>query len=417
MTGPAGSNWAEVYDYRAAALERPTSVDEVIRLVERGTPLRALGSRHSFNDLADTTGALVDLAGLPVDLVIDEEARTASFGAGVRYGELAALLEGRGWAIHNMASLPHISVAGAVATATHGSGDRNGNLATAVAGLEFVNGAGRLVRLSRSDADFSGAIVSLGAIGLVTRITLDIEPSFQVRQDLYDELPWDAALEHLDRITSSAYSVSMFTRWVGETIGQVWLKSRMDQPVPPTELFGARPAAREEHMVPEQEPLNTTTQGGVPGAWNDRLPHFKMGFTPSNGTEIQSEFLVPRARAVEALRSLREIADRIEPLLLVTELRTMAADQLWLSGAYGTDALGIHFTWKKLPAEVTALLPEIEARLLPLGARPHWGKVFTAGADRVAPLYPRLRDFAALVARHDPQGLFHNAFLTRTLGI
>ena len=412
-----GSNWAGIYDYRAAGLLHPADAREVTEIVSRATKVRALGTRHTFSDLADTSGELVSIDRFQPDIVVDADAQTVSFSAGLRYGDLATVLQERGWAIHNLASLPHISVAGAVVTSTHGSGDRNGTLSTGVAALEFVDGTGNLVRLGRADPDFDGAVVSIGALGIITRITLDIEPTFDVRQDLYNRIPWDVALENFDAITSSAYSVSLFTDWTDRGISITWLKSRMDAAAPPAELFGAIAETVDEHMLPDQPPSNTTQQGGVPGPWNDRLAHFKLGFTPSNGDEVQSEFLVPRAKVIEAINSLREIGDRITPLLLVTEIRTMSADNLWLSGAYQTDAVGIHFTWKKLPTEVLAILPEIEARLLPLGARPHWGKVFTAEADRIVPLYPRFNDFRALVEKYDPKGVFHNDFLARKLGL
>jgi alditol oxidase len=414
---PSGDNWAQSHSYKAVTVQRPADATEVRELILRGEKVRALGTRHSFNDLADTSGHLVSLERLPLDLVIDEDARTASFTPSVRYGDLATSLQERGWALPNLASLPHISVAGAVATSTHGSGDRNGTLATTVSGIEFIDGTGELVRLTRGDADFDGAVVGLGALGIVTRITLDIEPTFDVRQDLYNDLPWDAALEHFDEITASAYSVSLFTTWVGDTIEIAWLKSRMDSAVPPDSFFGAVKQSQDEHMISSQPASNTTTQRGVPGPWNDRLAHFKLGFTPSNGDELQSEFLVPRRNILPALVAMRELGQKIAPLLLITELREMAADRLWLSGAYDTDAVGIHFTWKKLPEEVSALLPEIEAALLPLGARPHWGKVFTAGVEQLAPLYPRFEDFTALAAKHDPNGIFRNDFLFRKLGL
>ena len=414
---PAGQNWAQSHSFGALTVQRPADASEVRELILRGGPIRAVGSRHSFTDLADTVGRLVSLDRFEPDLVIDEDARTASFSPGLRYGDLATALQGRGWALHNLASLPHISIAGAVATGTHGSGDRNGNLSTAVAAIEFLDAAGELVRLSRTDADFDGAVVSLGALGVVTRMTLDIEPTFEVRQDLYNGLPWSAVLDDFDSITTSAYSVSLFTTWLGETVDIAWLKSRTDAPAPPPDLFGARHQTEDQHMIPGQPASNATTQSGVPGPWNERLAHFKLGFTPSNGDELQSEYLVPRHSIRPALAAMRELAPRIAPLLLISELRTMAPDRLWLSGAYDTDAVGIHFTWKKLPTEVGDLLPEIEAALLPLDARPHWGKVFAAGVDELAPLYPRFDDFHALVAKYDPEGTFGNNFLTRKLGL
>jgi xylitol oxidase len=412
-----GTNWAGNHTYRAARLVRPGTVEEVSALIAEGGPVRALGSRHSFSDVADSAGTLISLENLDPSITIDDDAHTVTFSAGIRYGELAEHLHAAGWAIHNLASLPHISVAGAVATATHGSGDHNGNLATAVRAFDLVDGAGRVVHLQRGDADFAGAVVGLGALGIVTRMTLDIEPTFEVRQDVFTGLGWDSLLANFDAVTSSAYSVSVFTNWVGDTVGSVWLKSRTGAGDPPEQLFGAERQTTDLHPLPDQPSANTTVQGGVPGPWSDRLAHFKLGFTPSNGDELQSEYLLPRSEILPALAALRGLSDRIAPLLLISEIRTMAGDDLWLSGAFGRETVGIHFTWKMLPAEVRDLLPEIEARLLPLGARPHWGKVFTADSAQIAPLYPKLGEFRAIVRRYDPQRVFGNDFLARTLGV
>ena len=413
---PAGDNWARNYSYGASALLRPRTVDQVREVVAASPRIRPLGSRHSFSDLADSAGVLLSLEALGAAIELDESARTVTVSGGARYGDFVTELHDRGWAVHNLASLPHISVAGAIATGTHGSGDGNGNLATAVVALELVTASGELVTLRRGDPDFEGSVVSLGALGVVTRVTLAIEPTFQVRQDLYDGLPWAALLENFDAITGSAYSVSAFTDYAGDTIPTLWLKSRMDLAEPPLSLFGAGRAVAERHMLRESAPQNITRQGGVPGPWSDRLAHFRLEFTPSNGDEFQSEYLLPRTNAVEALQALRGFGERVAPLLLTSEIRTMAADDLWLSGAYGRDTVGIHFTWRPLPELVHPVLADIEALLLPLGARPHWGKVFLAGADAISPLYPRLPEFRALVERLDPERKFGNAFLERTLG-
>jgi alditol oxidase len=417
MTGRAGMNWAGNHGYAASEVLRPRDVEEVRRIVRRGTPVRALGSRHSFNDLADTTGELVTLEDFPPEVEVDEQARVVAFQAGMRYGELAAVLQDKGWALSNLASLPHISVAGAVATGTHGSGVRNRSLAAAVAAVELVDGAGDLVTLRRGDADFDGAVVSLGAIGIVTRLTLDIEPTFDVRQDVYQGIGWPDLLDHFDQIMAGAYSVSVFTEWAGDSVGLVWLKSRAGDAAPPDQVYGAVPATADLHVIQGMPAHFTTQQRGVPGRWNERLAHFRMEFTPSSGEELQSELLVPRSRAQEAVLAVRDLADDVAPVLHVTELRTVAADTLWLSGAYDADVLGIHFTWRKMPREVARVLTRVEERLLPLGARPHWGKVFQAGVDELAPLYPRLDDFRALARRHDPKGLFRNEFLARSLGL
>jgi xylitol oxidase len=415
MSTNVGENWARSYEYTAKTLARPTSVAEVQDVVAAADRVRALGSRHSFTDLADSPGMLVSLELLDSPIEIDEQNHTVTVGGGVRYGDLATELQFNGWALHNLASLPHISVAGAIATGTHGSGDLNGTLSAAVSALEIVTASGELLTLRRGQPEFDGAVVSLGALGIVTRVSIDIQPTFDVRQDLYDDLSFTALLANFDAVTSSAYSVSLFTNWLGETLDTVWIKSRMDAPAPPEHVLGAQRQRADRHMLPDQPSINVTQQGGVAGAWNDRLAHFKMGFTPSNGEELQSEYLVPRDNAVAAIEAVRTLGSRIAPLLLVTELRTMSADSLWLSGAYETGAVGIHFTWKPLAAEVRALLPELEALLLPFGARPHWGKVFVAERAAIEPLYPRLADFRQLAARLDPERKFGNAFLERTV--
>lgn len=411
----AGRNWSGSHVYAAPTFAQPRTVDELQSVVASASQARALGSRHSFNDLADTPGTLIGTSLLPPSLeIIDED--TVAVAAWMTYGEIAELLEPQGLALHNLASLPHISVAGAITTGSHGSGDRNGNLAVAVAGLRFVDAAGEIVTLQAVDPEFDGAVVALGALGILTTVLLDVEPAFDLRQDVWHDLPWDAALANLDTITSAAYSVSIFTDWLGDTIGATWLKSRVPGRVR-GELFGARRATEEVHPLPGLEAGPATAQLGVPGAWHDRLPHFRMDFTPSSGEELQSEYFVPRSRAAEALEAVRALGPRIAPLLHISEIRTIAADSLWLSGAYESDSVAIHFTWKRMPAEVAALLPAIEAELLPLGARPHWGKCFVAEAAELRPLYPRFDDFRELAQCFDPAGKFRNAYLARVLDL
>ena len=405
------ANWAGNYTYRANRLHRPSRLEQVQEIVVNASRVRVLGSRHSFSGIADSS-ELLSLDGLPAEVVVDHAAGTVSFSAGLRYGELAEALRAEGVALANLASLPHISVAGAVATATHGSGDANGNLATAVAGLEIVTSSGELLTASRGDADFDGLVVGLGALGAVTRITLDVEPAYQVRQRVFEGLAWSALLEQFDEITSAGYSVSVFTRW-SEAIDQVWVKGRVtDAPERARgDLFGAIAATVERHPILGLDPVNCSPQLGVPGLWSDRLPHFRMGFTPSSGQELQSEYLVPRRHAAAAIQALRGLAEVVRPVLQVSELRTVAADRLWMSPQYRQDTTAIHFTWKPEPDAVQRALVEVEAALQPMEARPHWGKLFLAGAEAIAPLYQRLPDFTVLVDRLDPRGAFGNAWL------
>ena len=415
-------NWAGNYAYRARELHRPRTLDELQEIVGKASSVHVLGSRHSFNDIADADElisfeALRSTGSLPEAVDIDRAAGTVSFGAGTKYGELVQTLDDEGLALHNLASLPHISVAGAVATATHGSGVRHGNLATAVAALELVTSTGEIVRAKRGDTDFDGMVVGLGALGAVTRVTLDVEPAFEVAQYAYEGLPWATVDAHFEEIASAAYSVSFFTRWDHE-VGHVVLKRRTDEAgSPPADLFGALPATVDLHPIRGLDPTPCTPQLGRPGPWWDRLPHFRMGFTPSAGEEIQSEVLFPRRHSVEAFEAVRRISDRFRPLLQIAEIRSVAADPLWMSMNHETDATAIHFTWKREQEAVERAVAEIEEALAPFHARPHWGKVFHAGAATIAGLYPRHADFVALQERLDPRGAFRNPWLrSKVLG-
>jgi len=407
---PVRTNWAGNHVYEATDLVTPTSIEELQELVATTPKVRALGSRHSFTDLADTTGVQVSLENLPSELEILED--TVRVPAGAKYGDLAVELVPRGLALANLASLPHISVAGAVATGTHGSGRRNGSLATSVRALELVDGRGERVRLTGSDLD--GAVVGLGLLGVVTALELAVEPAFEISQVVHEGLRWDTFLGAVDEVLGAAYSVSVFTHWTGEEVGQVWVKSRDAAPV---EIAGARPATEQRHMIAGMGVENTTAQLGAAGPWHERLPHFRMGFLPSAGEELQTEYYVAFERAGEALSAVRALGELFGETLLVTELRTVRADEQWLSGAYGTDVLALHFTWRRDPERVLPLVARLEEALLPLHARPHWGKVFGARADVLAPAFARWDDFHALAGRMDPEGRFRNAWTERHLGI
>ena len=416
MTGP--TNWAGNYTYLAQRRHEPASIGELQELVRNSRSLRALGSRHSFNDIADTTGDQVSLRRMPRVFELDPVAGTLTVDGGVRYGEISGPLHAAGYALNNLASLPHISAAGACATATHGSGDRIGNLATIVSGLEVVVADGEIVRLAReSDPDaFKGAVVSLGGLGVVTSLTLDLQPTFQMRQDLYEYLPLARLVDHFDEITSSADSVSLFTDWRAALIDQVWLKRRVsdgERFEPPADFFGARIATAPIHPIRRMSAAALTEQLGVPGPWHERMPHFRMDHTPSSGAEIQTEYLVPRRLAVEALLAIDAVRDRISGPLQISEVRTIAGDDLWMSTAYGRASVAFHFTWQPDWEAVRGVLPALEAALAPFEPRPHWGKVFALPPDAIRSSYERLSAFVSLLERYDPSGKFRNAFLDR----
>jgi alditol oxidase len=413
----SGSNWAGNIAYGASRLLQPRSIEEVQQIVREGGKLKALGARHSFSDVADSPGTLLSLDRMPQEVTLDAARRTATVSAALRYGQLCRLLDAEGVAVHNTASLPHISVAGACSTATHGSGDGNGNLATAVSGIELVLADGSLVTLTREadSAIFPGAVVALGGLGVLTRLTLDVVPAFAMRQYVYEWLPLAELEAHFDEVTSSAYSVSLFTDWQTERINQVWLKA-LDGAAPAAgDLFGAIPATVKLHPLVAISAEACTPQLGAPGPWYDRLPHFRIEFTPSSGEELQSEYFVPRRHAVAAVRAVYGLRRELAPLLQIAEVRTIAADDLWLSPCYGQACVAFHFTWIKDWPGVSRLLPRLEDALAPFDARPHWGKLFTVPPPRLRALYPRLPEFQDLLRTYDPQGTFRNPYLERTV--
>ncbi|MFF9313157.1 FAD-binding protein [Streptomyces sp. NPDC014748] len=414
MTG-AGTvtNWAGNVAYTAKEVRRPESAGALRALVAAAAKVRALGSGHSFNEIADPgpDGILLSLAALPAEADVDTAARTVRVGGGVRYAELARRVHAHGLALPNMASLPHISVAGSVATGTHGSGVANGPLASAVREVELVTADGTRVTIARGEARFDGAVTSLGALGVVTALTLDLVPAFEVEQHLFTELP----LEGLDfeAVAGAAYSVSLFTDWRDPGFRQVWLKRRTDDPLPA--FPWAAPAKAALHPVPGMPAGNCTGQFGVPGPWHERLPHFRPEFTPSSGAELQSEYLLPRAHALAALHAVQEIRAAVAPVLQICEVRTVAADAQWLSPSHGRDTVALHFTWIEDTAAVLPAVRRVEAALEPFDPRPHWGKVFTTPAAALRGRYPRLADFRALARELDPAGKFANAFVTGLL--
>jgi xylitol oxidase len=388
--------------------------------VRRHAQFKTLGTRHCFNGIADSTAQLLSVREMNQVTALDPAARTVTVEAGMSYGQLCPVLDGKGFALHNLASLPHISIAGACATGTHGSGVKNGNLSTAVSALELVTADGDVATFSRTKEPdtFSGAVVNLGALGVVTKVTLDIQPTYAMRQDVYLDLPMAQVREHFDDIVAAGYSVSLFTDWQKNRVNEVWIKQRLDtgqKPAAESEFYGAARATKNVHPIVDLSPENCTEQMGVEGPWYERLPHFKMGFTPSSGKELQSEYFVPRRNAVDAILAVERLRDRVSPHLMISELRTIAADTLWMSPCYNRASLAIHFTWKQEWEAVRSLLPLIERELAPFNVRPHWGKLFSTPSSQLEARYERWGDFKQLVARLDPKAKFRNEFLSRNL--
>ena len=412
-------NWAGNLEYSTENVHYPKSVDEVQQVVKKCNNLTALGSRHSFNKIADNATNQVSLNNLNKVVALDTASNTVTVESGMKYGELAPHLHEKGYALHNLASLPHISVAGAVATATHGSGISNGNLSTAATGIEFINAAGDLITLSRSkDGDlFNGAVVALGALGVATKITLDLHPAFEMKQVVYRNLAMKELEKNFNEIMASGYSVSFFTDWKNGNINEVWIKSRVENgnASAAPELYGAKLATQNLHPIETESAENCTEQMGVAGPWYERMPHFKMGFKPSAGKELQSEYFVPIEHAYEAMMAMEKLHEKITPHLFISEIRAIAADDFWMSPCYKKTCIALHTTWKQEVNTVMNLLPLIEEQLAPFNARPHWAKLFTLSPHVLQSRYEKLNDFKQLVNQYDPKGKFRNEFLSKNL--
>jgi xylitol oxidase len=413
-------NWAGNYQYGTNRVDQAKSLQQVQKLVKGYDKMKVLGTRHCFNGIADSTNHFVSLVEMSQVVALDTKAKTVTVDANMKYGNLATYLDSKGFALHNLASLPHISIAGACATATHGSGVKNGNLSTAVSAMEIVlaNGEVRTLSRAKDGETFRAAVVHLGGLGVVTKITLDIQPTFMMRQYVYENLPMEQVKDHFTAIESSAYSVSLFTDWQKQRVNEVWLKERVEKGKPAAakpEFFGAKLATKNLHPIAELSAINCTEQMGVPGPWYERLPHFRMGFTPSSGKELQSEYFVPIRNAVEALLAVERLRDHVSPHLLISEIRTIDADDFWMSPCYKQASVAIHFTWKPDWASVKKVLPMIEKELAPFKVRPHWGKLFTLSPTVLQSRYEKLPEFKKLLAEYDPKGKFRNAFLDTNL--
>jgi len=411
-------NWAGNYTYTSEETKFVDSVDELKKIIVKLKKVKALGTQHCFNDIADTSGTQLSTQKLDSVIELNIEKQTVLVFSGIKYGDLGVYLNEKGWALHNLASLPHISVGGACATATHGSGVSNGNLASAIIGFEILKPDGEIkwVDPDNNPDLFYGGVVSLGALGIMTKIKLKIQPTFNVEQRVFENLSMEALKENFNAIMSSGYSVSLFTHWLDRNINQIWIKSKSGTYLNSKKSFyGSTPAIKDLHPIKANSPINCTPQMGVSGPWHERLPHFKMEFTPSNGDELQSEYFVSTTDAYQAIMAIEAIHSKISPILFVTEIRSIASDNFWMSMAYKRESISIHFTWKPVPEAVLSLLPEIENALAPFDVRPHWGKIHSVKAKQLKERYPKYTDFCNLREEIDPKGVLLNKYLKRTI--
>ncbi len=416
----SATNWAGNLTYGAERFVVAKSVAEAQAAVRSADTLRVVGSHHSFNDIADTTGTQLSLEKMTSVVSLDTNRHRVTVEGGTRYSDIGPWLSQRGYALPNLATLPHLTIAGACATATHGSGSTLGNLATAVTAIEFIDANGALVALSReTDGDvFPGAVVSLGALGVITRLTLDLRRAFAMRQSVYCDLSIETLTANFDAIMAAGYSVSLFTDWQGDVIDQVWVKSEAEIGALFAGLnpfFGATPAVDKLHPIASFNPVNCTEQMGVIGPSYDRLPNFRIDYVPTRGGDYQAEYFVAKEHAVAAIEALHRWGRHLSTLLLTSEVRTIAADDLWLSPCYQRPCVAFHFSFKPDQPAIMALLPGLEEALAPFAPVPHWAKLTTMDPETIRSRYAKLGAFRDLLVRYDPAGKFRNAFVERMI--
>lgn len=414
-------NWSGTVQYESSSLHFPRSSEALARIIKENDRVKVLGTGHAFSRIADTTGAHISLDEMKAIFPIDHEHQTVSFEAGVTFKELAEYLERQGYAIANYASLPHISIAGAIATATHGSGEKNGSLATLVREFELVDGRGEVHHISKDKTPdlFAASVVSLGVLGVVTRITLDILPRFTIRQDVYKNVDAQTVLDSFDEVQDMGYSVSLFTKWQNpKSLEKLWIKSIVEDPARefPQMLFGGTWSNENLHPCSGESAERCTPQCGVSHSANYSLPHFLGEETPSSGNEIQTEFFVPRSKTQEAMQALLNNGHIFtDDIIHVSEVRTIAPDNHWMSPFYEQESVGIHFTWKNEPEKLASVISQVQKILqdaigdTPL--RAHWAKVHNLSDIRSS--LPRFDDFRGLIRVYDPQGKFRNGYSVR----
>lgn len=406
-------NWAGNLTFSAREFIEVNSISKLQQVVSSSQAVKVLATGHSFNAIGDTTETLISIKNLSNGIEIDSQNAQALISAGMAYADAARYLESNGWAFSNMASLGEVTIAGAISTGTHGSGSNNGVLSTSVVGLEIVLGSGELITIDQSNSEeFAGFVVSLGALGVFTKIKMRIIPSFSVKQFVYENIGIQVVAENFDTVFNSAYSVSYFSNWAKNSTGQIWMKFLDDSSSDnlSDNWLGANQAKAKQHPVKINNPDPCTDQLGISGKWLYRLPHFKLDSSPASGDEVQTEYLVDRKYVNEYIQDLRAIGDEIAPRVYATEIRTIKSDELWLSGAYQRETVGFHFTWKKSDTLVD-FLPRIEEILGKHHGRPHWAKLFSVRSDELSARYPKYSDFEALLKKYDPKQKFRNKFI------
>lgn len=395
-------NWGGNFNYSTQNIQYPRSVAEVQQIVKNAGKLRVVGSRHSFSKIADSECTMLSTIGLNKIIGINGSIPSVTVQGGLTYTDLLTSLNTAGFALPNLASLAEISVGGAASTNAHGTGVANQALANHIRSMEIVLANGSLLTIGPNDPRLKGMAAGLGAFGVVTQLELKLVPAFNITTYTYVNMPVQNSYENFAALQNMGFGVllvNMFTAPDAWNIAIVYARSDANNTAMLTSnLFGGTLVSQ-------------TTQP----SYLALLSIAQIGLSGVDGNEIQTEYFVPISKAVEAIKAVTAVANstNIFPSLATAfVIRTIASDDLWMSEYYGNDTMvAIHFSWQNNVTAVEAVLPQLERAMIPYGARPHWGKMFTMEPEDFLPHYPKVNEFKKLAEQLDPKGKFRNEFL------
>ncbi|MFE6917719.1 D-arabinono-1,4-lactone oxidase [Streptomyces rubiginosohelvolus] len=425
-------NWARQQSCSPARIERPANERQLSEAIDRagrdGLRVRPVGSGHSFTDTCLTDGVIVDQSAMQRVLDVDTETGLVKVEAGIKLHRLTAELHRYGLALENQGDIDKQSLAGALATATHGTGERFRNLSANVVGCRLVTATGEVVEIDEErDADaWRAARVSVGALGVISQYTLRCVPAFRIHR--VDEVrPVTEVLADLDRLVAAHDHFEVLALPHTDKV-LTYASRRTDRPAaPPRRLaawwnddvlsnVGLGAATHLARLVPGAAPRVARAMSGVVGRYEQLDDSHGVYAHERRVRFTEMEYAIPRAHAAEALQRVRTlIAERRLPVVFPIELRFTAPDDAFLSTAYGRDTayLAVHHV---VPAEYEAFFRAVEAIMDEYDGRPHWGKRHFQTAATLAARYPAWQEFQSVRARLDPDGMFTNDYIARVLG-
>uniref|UniRef100_A0A915D0Y3 FAD-binding PCMH-type domain-containing protein n=1 Tax=Ditylenchus dipsaci TaxID=166011 RepID=A0A915D0Y3_9BILA len=417
-------NWGGNFNFSTQDIKYPTTTAGVQQLVkECKGKIRPVGTRHSFSEIANTNDTLICLVHMNLILSVDPSVPSVTVQAGITYTDLIPFLQSIGLAIPMMASLGEISIAGAINTAVHGSGAGIGNLATQVLGLQMVLADGSVVQYSKgqNDTELAAATVGLGALGIVTQVTLQAQPTYNLAINVFENMDMSVLDTQLYNITHSGYAINMWSTFgTPGVLDQVWITTKVDSNGVNaygnvSQLYGAPAATAQSSPIAALPPTYVVPQMGIVGPYYERLTDYDLGLSGQEGQQTQSEYYVDFDDFVPALKALQTLSAEINAVVYVALFRITEKDELWMSPQYKKTTMAIHFSWQPKLDQVMALLPKIEAALAPFNPIPHWGKLYTLKPEQYLPLLPKYPEWREQVELHDPTHKFRNKWLEENI--